>query len=103
MEERVRGSLEDTFLQCWNPARSTAATGPSSSGYSRMWSPCGSATMARKATDQAVTVSKERPLRLLGPLSQGHQYPFFWHQDPILVLQALGAPLHYTVLPGLFP
>ena len=54
-------------------------------------SECGSATVARRANNQAVTTPNERILRLLGLLSQGDLYPFLWCQGPILVPQATGA------------
>ena len=83
----VRGSM---FQQRLKP-RSKLATSPSSSGWRRTWSECGSATVARRANDQAVTTPNERILRLLGLLSQGDPYPFLWRQGPILVPQAMGA------------
>ena len=55
------------------------------------WSECGSATVARRANDQAVTILNERILRLLGLLSRGDPYPFLWHQGPISVPQAMWA------------
>ena len=56
-----------------------------------MCSECVSATLARRANVQAVTVRWEKILRLPGPLSQGHRHAFFWHQGHILVPQATGA------------
>lgn len=41
----------------------------------------------------------EMILRLLDPLSQGHQYPFLWHQGPILVPQATGALTSLRCIP----
>ena len=72
--------LPDLMTQCPSPVSSTPR-----------WSEGGSATVARRANDQAVTTPNERILRLPGLLSQGDPYPFLWRQGPILVPQAMGA------------
>ena len=57
---------------------SSPVTGPNAPPVSSTprWSECGSATVARRANDQAVTTPNARILRLRGLLSQGDPYPF---------------------------
>ena len=106
IENRVRGNLESMFLQCPKPTlqqishiaqqlglekdvsapapvpvcavSSSPVTGPNAPPVSSTprWSECGSATVARRANDQAVTTLNARILRLRGLLSQGDPYPF---------------------------
>lgn len=103
MEGQVGGNLESMFLQRPKPTLcSRSATWPNGSGLRKMCSKCASATVARKANNRAVTIH-ERIWTLLGLLSQGNQYPFFWRQGPILVPQAMRALTSLHCTPRSFP
>ena len=68
-----------------------------------VWTGYGSATVARRANDQAVTVLNERILRLPGFLSWGRGIGVLSSDTraPFRYLRLCGPSLHYTVL--LFP
>ncbi len=96
MEERVRGSLEDTFLHCWKPSQQHSGHRAQQLGLQQDVVPVWFCNHGQKGNRSSSDCFQ-------GETAEAAGSPFFWHQDPILVLQALGATLHYTVLPGLFP
>ncbi|XDA71577.1 hypothetical protein R6Z07F_001930 [Ovis aries] len=111
IENRVRGNLESMFLQCPKPTLQQISHIAQQLGLERMWSECGSATVARRANDQAVTTPNARILRLLGLLSQGDPHGSSASVVCVLGISAIivaqwdwfTTPKHQQTRAGVFP
>lgn len=66
VENRVRGNLENKFLQYPKSTLQQIRAIAKQLGWRKTWSECGSATCARRANDQALTIPNEMSRRLQG-------------------------------------
>ncbi|KAF6096295.1 POU class 5 homeobox 1B [Phyllostomus discolor] len=106
VENRVRDHMRNVFLRCGKATLSQIDHIALQPWLEEdVWIECGSATVTRRAKDQAVTVLNERILRLLGFLSQERGIGVLSSDTraPFRYLRLCGPSRHYTVLLGPFP
>ncbi|KAL1784444.1 POU domain, class 5, transcription factor 1 [Sigmodon hispidus] len=101
VENRVRGSLENMFLQCPRPSLQQIGIIAKQLGLEKDVVGVCFCNRRQKGKRSRSTIPNEN-MRLLRLLSQRGLYPFLGLQDPILVPQAMGAPTSHSTLRSLF-